>query len=225
MMTASGTSPTRKRDADKTRGNILEIAIKEFSESGYSGARIDVIADKTRTSKRMLYYYFGDKEGLFVAALEKAYADVRSKEKALDLEGLTPVEALKTLVRFTFDHHDAHPEFIRLVMVANIHDAEHIRQSTRIRDINLGAISLLRRIVERGVADGSFTSNINPLALHWHISALSFFHVSNRPSFSVLFGEDFSSLGTARLREQSVASVLSVIGVTAAEGSSMEPKP
>lgn len=210
-MAGTDSPPLRKRNAEKTRKDILEVAVKEFAESGYSGARIDIIADQTRTSKRMLYYYFGDKEGLFVAALEKVYADVRAREKALELEGMSPTEALKALVRFTFDHHAAHGEFIRLVMVENIHDAEHIRQSTLIREINHVAIAILEGILTRGIETGVFADNVSALALHWHISALSFFHVSNHPSFSVLFGEEFNILSASHLREQCVSSVLGLV--------------
>ncbi len=142
-------------------------------------------------------------------------ADVRAEEAALDLSGLPPEEALARLVRFTFDHHAAHPDFIRLVMVANIHEAQHIRRSERIRAINRSAIETLEQLRARGVAAGCFSPDVSALALHWHISALSFFNVSNRPSFTVLFGEEGDTappagLAPQILREQCVLGVLAV---------------
>lgn len=205
---ARKTATVQKRDAAATRQHILEIALAEFAQQGLSGARIDEIAAKTRTSKRMLYYYFGDKEGLFIAVLEKAYGDMRAREAALTLDSDDPVTALAELVRFTFDHHAAHPEFIRLVMTENIHDARHIRNSSRILDINRTAIEKLQNIHARGVATGQFSPEVTALELHWNISALAFFHVSNQPTFSVLFEEPFGAFDQKKLRELCVKAVL-----------------
>ena len=112
-------SPIRAQDPQGTRQNILDIASQEFALNGLTGARVDEIASRTRSSKRMIYYYFGDKEGLYVSALENAYRRVREGEAKLDIEGLPPIEALTRLVEFTFDHHHQHEEFIRMVMIEN----------------------------------------------------------------------------------------------------------
>lgn len=118
-----------KQDPAGVQSNILAVASTEFAAKGLSGARIDEIAAKTRTSKRMIYYYFGDKEGLFRRVLEEAYQKVREGEQKLNLEHLPPVEALTRLVEFTFDHHSSNPDFIRLVMIENIHHGAHLDQS------------------------------------------------------------------------------------------------
>src|SRR5215472_16399614 len=119
----------RERDPEATRRNILEIATEEFAEKGFSGARVDDIAARTNTSKRMIYYYFGDKEGLFVAVLERAYSRIRQIEAALELAQIEPESALRALVGFTFDYYNANESFVRLVMTENIHNGVHLARS------------------------------------------------------------------------------------------------
>ena len=177
-----------KQDPAGVRANILAVARAEFAASGLSGARIDEIAAKTRTSKRMIYYYFTDKDGLYRTVLEEAYRSVRAGEEALELGDLKPIDALRRLVEFTFDHHNRNPDFIRLVMIENIHNAHYLARSPDIKKLNKAAIDRLRRIYEQGLAEGVFRAGIDPLELHWQISALSFFNVSNRATFAGIFG-------------------------------------
>ena len=205
----SETGATRAQDPDGTRRNILDIASEEFALNGLSGARIDEIAARTRSSKRMIYYYFGDKEGLYIRALENAYRLVREGEAKLDTEGLPPLDALRRLVEFTFDHHHQHEEFIRMVMIENIHHGEYLERSEVIRDLNVTAIDHIARIYQRGLAEGVFREGIDPVELHWQVSALCFFNVSNRATFSKIFGRDFGTgQSLARLRSNSVEMVL-----------------
>lgn len=188
------------RDPEGVRRDILTVALEEFSQNGLSGARIDEIAARTKTSKRMIYYYFGDKEGLYQRVLEEAYGKVRGGEHDLELDGLDPVAALDKLCRFTFDHHRANPDFIRMVMVENIHHGRHMQMSKTIRDLNQPAIEELGKVLRRGQADGLFREGLTPLELHWQISALSFFNVSNSATFSLIFGGDlFTDEGQHRL--------------------------
>lgn len=199
----------RKRNPEAVRADILAIAHAEFALNGLSGARIDEIAAKTRTSKRMIYYYFGDKDGLYERVLEEAYREVRAGENELDLDHLAPVEALARLVEFTFDHHNRNPDFIRLVMIENIHHGQYVERSAAIRDLNVTAIAKLRSIYERGLMQGVFRPGLDPLELHWQISALSFFNVSNRATFSRLFGDRlWSDAGHSRLKADCVDMVL-----------------
>lgn len=177
-----------KQDPAGVQKNILAVAMAEFAANGLSGARIDEIAAKTHTSKRMIYYYFGDKERLYGRVLEEAYRQVRTGEQELELDHLPPVEALKRLAEFTFDHHSRHPDFIRIVMIENIHHGVYLEQSELIRLLNAGAIQKLEAICRRGRADGLFRDDVSPLELHWHISASSFFNVSNQATFSRIFG-------------------------------------
>jgi AcrR family transcriptional regulator len=169
------------------RADILAVATREFSEKGLSGARIDEIAEKTRASKRMIYYYFSDKETLYLHTLEAAYQKVRLQEAELDLDHLAPLEALCRLVRFTFCHHAKNPDFIRLVMIENIHHGRFLAQSELIQSLNAGVIDVLGDVYSRGVATGCFREGLDPRELHWLISALSFFNVSNQHTFSRIF--------------------------------------
>jgi AcrR family transcriptional regulator len=205
----TGGGATRAQDPEGTRRNILEIASEEFALNGLSGARIDEIAARTRSSKRMIYYYFGDKEGLYLRALENAYRLVREGEAKLDTQDLPPLAALAKLVEFTFDHHHQHEEFIRMVMIENIHHGHYLERSDAIRELNVTAIDHIAQIYERGVVDGVFRKGIEPVELHWQVSALCFFNVSNRATFSKIFGRDFGSEeALARLRRNAVDMVL-----------------
>jgi AcrR family transcriptional regulator len=205
----AGGPATRAKDPEGTRRNILDIASEEFALNGLSGARIDVIAARTRSSKRMIYYYFGDKERLYLSALENAYRMVREGEAKLDTEGLPPVEALRRLVEFTFDHHHQHEEFIRMVMIENIHHGEYLERSQEIRELNVTAIDHIAAIYARGVDEGQFRSGLDPIELHWQVSALCFFNVSNRATFSKIFGRDFGAEDAlSTLRRNAVDMVL-----------------
>jgi AcrR family transcriptional regulator len=206
---ASRKVSTRQQDPEGTKKNIIEVASQEFALNGLSGARIDEIAAKTRSSKRMIYYYFGDKEGLYLSALESAYAQVREGEAKLDVAGLSPLDGLKRLVEFTFDHHHQHEDFIRMVMIENIHHGQYLERSGVVRDLNVTAIAHIRDLYERGLADGQFRTGLDPLEIHWQISALCFFNVSNRATFSKLFDRDFGAPDMLdRLRQNSVNMVL-----------------
>ena len=197
--------PSRAQDPEGTKQNIIEVASREFAENGLSGARIDEIAAKTKSSKRMIYYYFGDKEGLSLRVLEAAYSRVRATEASLNLDDLPPARALERLVRFTFDHHNSNEEFIRLVMIENIHHGTYLARSRVIQELNVTAIGAISRLYERGVQDGVFRDGLDPVDLHWHISALCFFNVSNRATFSKIFGRDLETEpALAGLREEVV---------------------
>lgn len=200
---------TRSQDPEGTRRDILAIASEEFALNGLSGARVDEIAARTRSSKRMIYYYFGDKEGLYLSALENAYREVRDGEAKLDTGELPAPEALGRLVEFTFDHHHRHEAFIRMVMIENIHHAQYLARSETIRRLNATAIDQIAEIYARGVATHDFRDGLDPLDLHWQISALCFFNVSNRATFSAIFGRDFGAPETlAVLRRNVVEMVL-----------------
>lgn len=198
-----------KRDPKGVRRNILRVSTKEFAEYGLSGARVNEIAALTKTSKRMIYYYFGDKNGLYRACLEAAYSHVRAGEEKLDLDGLAPDKALAKLVGFTFDHHRKNPDFIRLVMIENIHKAAYMKGSDIIGKVNAAAIDNLTGIINRGQNSGVFRDELDPVELHWQISALSFFNVSNKPTFSTLFNNElYSEEGQRTLRDHAVEMVL-----------------
>ncbi|WP_026454721.1 TetR family transcriptional regulator [Saccharomonospora iraqiensis] len=180
----------RTRDAGRTRAEILRVATAEFADKGYTGARVDEIAARTSTTKRMLYYYFGSKERLFVAVLERAYAEIRAREQEVDVDHLDPVEALRRVVELTFDHHESHPEFVRLVAIENIHRAEHLARSTELAGLADPALDVLTRILDRGRAAGTFRADVDPLDVHLVISAFCVFRTANRHTVRAVFDRD-----------------------------------
>ncbi|WP_419896188.1 TetR/AcrR family transcriptional regulator [Roseomonas sp. USHLN139] len=205
----------RPRDAEQTRRGILDAAIAEFSEKGLSGGRVDEIAARTQTTKRMIYYYFGSKEQLFAAVLEEMYGGIRAAEAGLRLDDLPPLEALRRLVETTFDYHAEHPEFVRLVSVENIHAAAHIAQSPTLRGRNDAVIGLLRGLLARGEAAGLFRAGIDPLDLHILINGSCFHRVANRHTLGAIFGVDLSAAArTASQRQMIAEAVLRYVAVT-----------
>ncbi|MCU0941207.1 MAG: TetR family transcriptional regulator [Hydrogenophaga sp.] len=198
----------RTNDPERTQANILQVAEVEFGEKGLAGARIDEIAAATQTSKRMIYYYFGSKEGLYLAVLEEAYRRVREVEGELHLDDLEPEEALRRLVAFTFDHHLHHESYIRLVMAENINRGEFLAQSQRIQELNVPAIAAIRRLYERGVKAGAFRKGLDPVDIHASISALSFFNVSNRHTFGLIFKLDLRSPAYVAQRRDNVVEMI-----------------
>ncbi|MBV8989884.1 MAG: TetR family transcriptional regulator [Solirubrobacterales bacterium] len=186
-------SPPHPRDAAQTRNEILKVATKEFADHGYAGGRVDRIAAQTRTTKRMIYYYFGGKEQLWIAVLERAYAGIRHAEQQIDVEHLDPVSAIRRLAEVTFDHHEANPDFIRLVSIENIHRAEHLARSHDLARVNSPAIDVIARILERGRSSGTFRRDLDPVDLHMMISAFCVFRVANRYTFGTIFDRDLMS--------------------------------
>ncbi|MFL6124280.1 TetR/AcrR family transcriptional regulator [Actinophytocola sp.] len=182
--------PDRIRDAERTRAEIIEVATREFADKGYAGARVDEIAAKMSTTKRMIYYYFGNKEQLYIEVLEHAYAGIRAMERKLDVDHLTPVDAMRQLAELTFDHHESHPDFIRLVSIENIHRAEHIARSTVLPGLANPALDVLTRILARGRTTGDFRPDVDPLDIHMVISSFCVFRIANRYTFRAIFARD-----------------------------------
>ncbi|UJW29429.1 TetR family transcriptional regulator [Saccharothrix sp. AJ9571] len=189
-MAAPSSDVERQRDKDRTRADILAVATSEFADKGYTGARVDEIAARTSTTKRMIYYYFGGKEQLYVAVLEQAYSAIRTLEQQLDVEHLEPEDAIRQLAELTFDHHEAHPDFIRLVSIENIHRAEHIARSEVLSGLANPALDVLTRILDRGRAAGRFRADADALDIHMVISSFCVFRLANRHTFNAIFGRD-----------------------------------
>ena len=183
----------RVLDPERTRENILDVAHEEFVENGLSGARVDAIAARTSTTKRMLYYYFGSKDGLYLAVLERAYARIREIESKLDLGRLPPQEAMIRLTEITFDYHADNPDFVRLVSTENIHHGRHIRASEGIPKLNVTVIDTLTDILHRGQKDGTFRAGLSPVDVHMLMSAFCFYRVSNRYTFGQIFKRDLDT--------------------------------
>ncbi|MFT4135982.1 TetR/AcrR family transcriptional regulator [Microbacterium sp.] len=206
-----------RRDATRTREEILAVATAAFADTGFSGTAVDDIAERTRTTKRMIYYYFGGKERLYLAVLERAYRGIRDAEQSLDVGGLDPVQAVRRLAELTYDHHLAHGDFVRLVMIENVHRGVFIEKLDALRELNRPALGLLEQLLERGREAGVFRTDLDALDVHLLISAYCVFQVANRHTFGFLFGVD---LGDPARRDHLRAQIGDVVvsWLTAATG-------
>ncbi len=189
---ASASEP-RTRDADRTRQSILDAAVAEFSATGLSGTRMERIALRAGVNKRLIYYYFGSKEALFLAVLEQTYADIRAAETALHLADLEPATAVRRLVEFTWDYYLANPHFLTLLNTENLHRAAHLKQSARIREMNSPLVQLLGDIIARGQRQNLFRGGVDPVQLYITIASLCYFYLSNNPTLSTVFGRDLQA--------------------------------
>jgi AcrR family transcriptional regulator len=181
----------RVRDADDTKRRLLAAAKSEFARKGLGGARVDVIAEKAKANKRMLYHYFGNKDDLFQMVLEQAYLDIRSAEQKLQLDDLEPRKALETLVRFTWNYYLKNPEFITLVNSENLHRAEHLKKSEAVKVVSRRFVSMVNGILERGVKTGVFRKGVDPVQLNITIAAIGYYYITNRFTGSIVFERDF----------------------------------
>ena len=209
MIRATVTAPEeRQRDADRSQGTILAAARDEFAEFGLGGARMDRIAERAGLNKRLIYYYFEDKEKLFQAVLEQAYRHIREAERALHLLDLKPADAIRRLIEFTWNYYLDHPEFLTLLNSANLHKARHLDESQRVRELNSPLVATLGEVLERGRKDGSFRGGIDPVQLYVSIAGLSYFYLSNNHTLSAIFGRD---LMTAKARNERLSHMCDVI--------------
>jgi AcrR family transcriptional regulator len=202
MSTLPTPSPTDSREA------ILAAAVMEFGEHGLTGARVDAIALRAGTNKRLIYYYFTDKAGLYLAALESAYARVRQQELELDLSNLDPVTALRRLVTVNFDHHVANEHYIRMVMSENMNRGRTLALSQHMAQLNRPALSILGAIYEQGVNEQRFRPGLDVTELHASISALTFYNVSNRYTFGLIFQQNTSSPAYLAARREHIIDMI-----------------
>jgi len=196
------------RDAERTRRALLDAAEIEFAAKGLAGARVDVIAEEAAANKRMLYYYFGSKDDLYVAVLERAYGAMREREKALKLTDLDPLEAIKRLVEFKFDYYEENPRIIPLLAAENMNDGKYLRRSRRLRDMHLLLVDMLCDILAAGERKGVVRPGIDPFQLYVSISALSYFYFSNSSTLSTGFGRDLASAAERQMRRTHAVEVV-----------------
>ena len=200
--------PPKSRDSERSKLAILTAAREEFSRVGLGGARVDRIAQKAMVDKKLVYYYFKDKDQLFAAVLESVYAEIRDDQLYLDLKQMHPLIALRRMVEFTWDYYNAHPEFITLLNSENLHQARHLSGSTRIRDLNSPLLLALGDILERGQKQGLFRAGIDPMQLYITIAGCSYFYLSNIHTLTAVFSRDFAS---AKMLTQRLAHITEVI--------------
>ena len=188
------------RDAARTQAAILAAATHEFARLGLGGARVDRIAARAKTNKRMLYYYFGNKDALFLAVLESTYARIRAAEKQLSLLDVEPIESVRRLVEFTWNYYLVHPEFLTLLNSENLHRGRHLKRSRNVRAMNSPVIETLAEVLTRGVRRGEFRSGVDALQLYISIAALSYFYLGNHYTLSAVFGRDLAADRARRAR-------------------------
>jgi AcrR family transcriptional regulator len=181
------------RDPERTQALILAAATQEFAEKGFGGARVDAIARRAGTNKRMLYHYFGDKEALYLVVLEEAYAQIRSAEATLDLAQRSPESGLRELALFTWRYFVEHPEFLSLLGTENLHRARFLKQSKRIRTMHTHLLTELSTVLARGQREGVFAEDIDPLNTYLTIASMAVFYLSNQHTLSVIFGRDLTA--------------------------------
>jgi AcrR family transcriptional regulator len=191
-----------RRDPDRTREAILAAAQAEFAAKGLSGGRVDEIARRAGANKRMLYHYFGNKTGLYLAALERVYEGLRGTERTLHLDHLEPEDAIRRLVEFNFDYSREHPELISLINNENLHQARYLKKSKKVQELHSPFVALIEKILERGVAKGVFRSGLDPVDLYITIAAVGFFYLSNNWTLSTIFGRDLANDAACRRRKQ-----------------------
>ena len=187
---AQKSNSATRRDPEKNRGRILAAALGEFARYGLGGARVDRIAARAGANKRMLYYYFGNKEALFLAVLEARYAHIRRAEQGLHLADLEPREGMRRLVAFTWNYYLKHPEFLTLLNSENLHRGRHLRRSRQIAAMHSPLVAMLRGLLERGVRKGQFRRGVDPVQLYISIAGLGYFYLSNRHTLSTIFERD-----------------------------------
>jgi AcrR family transcriptional regulator len=180
----------RQRDPERTKLEILEVATQEFADRGFAGARVDEIAARTRTTKRMIYYYFGSKELLYIAALEKAYEAIRITEQSVDIDNLDPVAAVRKLAELTFDRHEANPNFSRLVSHENTQRAKFINADGGFPGLDRPVIKMLQNSLDQGRLEGVFRRDIDVFDVHMLISSFCFFRVNNQYTFAANFNRN-----------------------------------
>jgi AcrR family transcriptional regulator len=196
------------RDPARTRAVILSAATQEFAARGLTGARVDAIAKRARVNKRMIYHYFGGKDGLYLAVLEATYEAIRAAEQDLHLTDRDPVDGMRELVLFTWRYFIAHPEFLSLLGTENLHQAAYLKRSKRIRELHSPLVGGISALLERGAAARVFRAGVDPVELYITIAALGFFYLSNRHTLSTIFGRDLSGRQSLKARERHIVDVV-----------------
>ena len=182
-----------QRRAEASQAKLLKAAREEFARHGLLGARVDTIARKAGVNKQLIYYHFSSKEALYVAVLERTYADIRARERGLRLDDLPPQEAMDKLTGFTFDYVSEHPEFVALLMDENVHRGVHLRRSKTLQRLRSPFVAFIAKALKRGEQAGLFRAGIDPMQFYISLAGLCFFYHANIHTLSVLFDRPLAS--------------------------------
>jgi AcrR family transcriptional regulator len=209
QVSSARTTAMRKPKAPEVnRARILTAAIAEFASRGFKGASMDAIAARTQTTRALINYYFGSKERLYLAVLERVYAEIRDAERELRLDHLPPVEAIRRIVEFTYDYYVAHEHFVRLVVAENQAKGRHMKRSPALRTVNRPIVDMLGAVIARGQAAGLFRADVDPIDVHMAIAALGMFNVTNQYTFGTIFQRAMGAKGDVPRRRRVVADVI-----------------
>ena len=211
------------KDAERSRARILDAAAGEFARAGLGGARVDRIAALAGINVRMLYYYFSSKDKLFLAVLERSYGLIREAEQGLELDKCDPPEAVRLLVRFTWDFQIDHPEFIPLLNSENLHGGRHLKDSVVVKELHSPLLKMIRRLLKRGADMGVFRDDVDPMQFYITIASLGYFYLSNRHTLSAIFGRDLQMPKQRAARLAHMTKV--VLGYLRPEGAGCTPGP
>ncbi|OJW66060.1 MAG: hypothetical protein BGO65_03145 [Afipia sp. 64-13] len=193
MSKAEQSKPKATRNAAETRQRILDAALQQFSEKTYAGARIEAIATQAGVNTRMLYHYFGDKDGLYVAVLERVLSDLRQEELRVNTDELPAIDGIMRMFDFVYHHMGSHPELIKLLSGENLMQGQFLKSSAAAPIVSSPVIAQLARLLRRGQADGTVCSGIDPLHLYVLMAGMSYFHRSNGHTLSLIFQKDIFS--------------------------------
>jgi AcrR family transcriptional regulator len=193
---------------EANRASITAAAIDEFAARGFKGASMDAIAARTNTTRALINYYFGSKEKLYIAVLERVYGEIREAEAGLDLDHLAPADAVRRIVEFTYGYYLTHEGFVRLVVAENQARGRHLKKSRAMRTLNRPIIERLARVIERGQAEGLFRPGIDPVEIHKAIAALGMFNVTNRHTFGAIFQREMGAKGDVARRRDMIADMI-----------------
>jgi AcrR family transcriptional regulator len=203
------TTAMRKPKApEANRARILAAAIAEFASRGFEGASMDAIAARTQTTRALINYYFRSKERLYLAVLERVYAEIRAAEDALDVGHLAPTEAMRRIVEFTYNYYVEHEYFVRLVVAENQAKGRHMKRSPALRTINRPIVDMLGGVIARGQAEGVFRADVDPIDVHMTIAALGIFNVANQYTFGAIFQRAMGAKGDVPGRRRMVADII-----------------
>ena len=198
----------KPKQPETNRARIIKAAMAEFAARGFKGASMDAIAARTRTARALINYYFGGKEKVYLAVLEHVYTEIRHAESLLDLDHLAPVDAIRRIVEFTFDHYLSNQAFVRIVAAENQARGRHFMKSKVMRTLNRPIIETLARVIARGQACGTFRGDADPVEVHMAIAALGMFNITNQYTFGTIFQRDMGTRGNVGRRREMVADVI-----------------
>ena len=198
----------KPKTPEANRARILAAAIEEFAARGFKGASMDAIAARTHTTRALINYYFGGKERIYLAVLEHVYGEIRQAEDRLDLDHLSPVDAIRRIVEFTYTYYLEHEGFVRLVVAENQAEGRRLKKSRAMRSLNRSIIETLRRVLERGQREGTFRPGIDAVEIHKAIAALGMFNVTNQHTFSAIFQRDMGTKGDVAGRRAMVTDMI-----------------